>query len=163
VFRLKDVRGLHYIAHLLHHPHHEFHALELVTVEAGTHLSRPSDAGEVLDAKARAAYKRRLEDLRAELEEAQAYNDLGRMDKAMQEMEFLTAELATAVGLQGRSRKVAAHAERARVSVTRRITVARQKIAAHSPALERYLAMTIKTGLFCSYTPHLHFLVSWQF
>ena len=163
VFRLKDVRGLHYIAHLLRHPHHEFHALELITVEAGTHMSRPSDAGEVLDAKARAAYKRRLEDLRAKLEEAQAYNDLGRTDKAMQEIEFLTAELATAVGLQGRSRKVAAHAERARVSVTRRITVARQKIAVHSPALERYLAMTIKTGLFCSYTPHLHFLVSWQF
>jgi tetratricopeptide (TPR) repeat protein len=180
VLRLKDIRGLRYLTHLLRHPHKEFHVLELVTVGTGiqdvpvagmvhepplpgTHVSEAGDAEEVLDAKARAAYKRRLEDLRAELEEAQAYNDPGRADRARQEMDFLTAELAQAFGLQGRPRKVAADAERARVSVARRIIVARQKIAAHNPALERYLAMTIKTGLFCSYMPHPDFPVSWQF
>jgi tetratricopeptide (TPR) repeat protein len=171
--RLKDLRGLHYLAFLLRHPHQEFHALELATLQTGglpedgqptpSRVSIASDAGEMLDAKARTAYRQRLTELRADLEEAQTLNDLGRADKAKQEIDFLTEELARAFGLHGRSRKVAAQTERARVSVTRRIIVARQKIAALNPALDRYLGLTIKTGVFCSYVPHPDFPVDWQF
>src|SRR5262249_20303148 len=38
IFRLKQVRGLHYIAHLLQHPHQEWHVFDLVT------LARPPAA-----------------------------------------------------------------------------------------------------------------------
>src|SRR5439155_959186 len=99
------------------------------------------------------AYKVRLGDLRDELEEATALNDSGRVDCARQEMEFLTEELARSVGLGGRSRKAASHTERARVNVTRAIGKAMTRIKQQSPALAAYLANTIKTGAFCSYTP----------
>lgn len=60
------------------------------------HTRRPyqGDAGVLLDAQARAAYKQRLVALREELEEAQARHDLGRVELAQQERDFLTAELA---------------------------------------------------------------------
>ena len=178
-FRLQDIRGLHYLACLLRYPHKEFHVLDLVAAEVGSQISssgesgrvaEPSvqvsglgDAGEILDSQAKAAYKRRLEDLREELAEAQAFNDLGRSERTQQEIDFLTRELAGAVGLGGRNRRAAAQAERARVSVTRRIKAALIKIAAHDPSLEHYLATTIKTGRFCSYTPDPRFPISWQF
>jgi len=43
----------------------------------------------------------RFRNLQAELEEAQSFNDPGRIEKLRAEMEFLTQELAQAVGLGG--------------------------------------------------------------
>jgi hypothetical protein len=77
-------------------------------------------------------------------------------------MEFLTRELARAVGLGGRGRKAASFAEQARVNATRRIKEAIRKIIANDPSLGRYLATTIKTGTFCSYVPDPRMLVSWE-
>ena len=75
------------------------------------------DAGALLDATAKAAYRARLTELRAELEEAEGRNDPARAATARQEREFLVQELARAVGLGGRDRRAAAHAERARPGV----------------------------------------------
>jgi hypothetical protein len=79
VFRLKDVRGLGYIAYLLGHPGEEFHVLSLAFKTGGTQddsaeavveeqavqsdltVGRMGDAGEMLDAQAKAAYKRRTQ------------------------------------------------------------------------------------------------------
>jgi eukaryotic-like serine/threonine-protein kinase len=79
------------------------------------------DAGELLDAMAKAAYRARLEELRADLEEAERFSDPGRAARSRQEIDFLEDELARAVGLGGRDRRAAAHAERARLNVTRAI------------------------------------------
>src|ERR1700675_1274392 len=93
-FRLKDTRGLGYIAHLLRHPGTEFHVLDLAggiagqrdddetrhaaqglprggedLEKAGIHIGSLGDAGEMLDDQAKVAYRRRLSDLREELEE----------------------------------------------------------------------------------------------
>jgi pimeloyl-ACP methyl ester carboxylesterase len=75
VLRLKDVRGLAYIAYLLGHPRAEFHVLSLASTNVGKQgdlaepvaeeqvmqsdltVSRMGDAGEMLDAQAKAAYK----------------------------------------------------------------------------------------------------------
>ena len=177
-FRLKHIRGLSYIATLLRHPTREFPVIDLISsgpdhepgkstanacqTSPGLHTAGLGDAGEFLDGQARAAYRRRLEDLRDELETAQAYNDPERVHRAQQEIEFLTHELATACGLGGRNRKAASQAERARVNVTRGIKAALTKIAAHSPPLARYLATTLKTGLFCSFTPDPYNPIDWQ-
>jgi hypothetical protein len=56
------------------------------------------DAGVLLDARAKAAYRARLAELRAELAEAEGFNDPARAARARQELEFLVAELARAVG-----------------------------------------------------------------
>jgi hypothetical protein len=95
--RLKDSRGLGYIAHLLRHPDAEFHVLDLYggiasqregdetsqsvhglpradgeLEKAGIHVSSLGDAGEMLDEQAKVAYRRRLSELREELEEAKS-------------------------------------------------------------------------------------------
>jgi len=79
--------GLHYLAALLAEPGREYHALDLVAAveaPARSHVaaSEPAaalradlgDAGMILDAEAKAQYRRRLDDLRAELEEAERFN-----------------------------------------------------------------------------------------
>lgn len=173
--RLKHAKGLAYIAYLLHHPGEEFHALDLINAVDGEQVEpardrsdatqppprRLGDAGEILDTQAKASYKRRLDDLREELEEAREFNDPARAEGLQQEIEFLTQELARAVGIGGRERRAGSHAERARVNVTRAITGALQKIAEHHPSLARHFSATIKTGTFCSYVPDPRVPVGW--
>ena len=120
------------------------------------------DAGVLLDATAKAAYRARLGELRAELEEAEGFNDPARATRARQEMEFLVAELARAVGLGGRDRRAASHAERARLNASRAIRAAMANLAEANPALGRHLAATIRTGRYCSYTPDPRLPIAWE-
>jgi AAA ATPase domain len=166
-FQLKDTKGLSFLHTLLRHPGREFHVLDLAgggePAADGASRAAAGDAGEMLDPAARAAYKRRLEDLRETLGEAQSFNDLERAARAEHEIDFLTEELARAVGLGGRSRKAASAAERARVNVSRTLGAVVKKIAANSPALGQHLNATVRTGYFCSYTPDPRVAISWQF
>ena len=118
--------------------------------------------GEILDPQARAAYKQRLSELREELAEAQQFHDLGRSEQLTAELDFLTHELTSAVGLGGRARRVGSPAERARVNITRAIKIALRKLTEHHPALGQHLATTIKTGVYCSYTPDTRLPITWQ-
>jgi pimeloyl-ACP methyl ester carboxylesterase len=179
-FRLKDVRGLAYIAYLLGHPREELHVLSLASNsgssqdalpetsngEEATHsdltVGRMSDAGEMLDAQAKADYKRRTAELREQLEEARELNQLERVDQLEEEIEDLVRELSRAVGLGGRDRRAASASERARINVTRAIKVALERIAEHNPALAALLTSGIRTGTFCSYTPDSRLPASWQ-
>ncbi len=149
IFRLKDQKGLGHIARLLASAGREIPALEL----AGSGLDAPGDAGEVLDATARADYKRRLADLAEELEDAEQNNDEGRAAKAREEIDVLTDQLAAAVGLGGRSRRASSVSERARVSVRNAIASTLKTIRTHDEGLWRHLSKAIKTGNLCSYDP----------
>jgi hypothetical protein len=120
------------------------------------------DAGVLLDADAKAAYQARLGELRAELEEAEGFNDPARATKARHELDFLVAELARAVGLGGRDRRAASHAERARLNVTRAIRAAMAHLAEANPALGRHLASTVHTGRYCAYTPDPRLPITWE-
>ncbi len=183
VFRVRDSMGVRYLAYLLRYPHRQIHVLDLVaSVEgplegatAGSAGERSlaavaelsvqaglGDAGEILDPQAKAAYKQRLEELQAELEDAQSCNDIGRSARVQQEIDFLTGELLSGIGLGGRDRRAASPAERARVNVTRAIKAAVQKLSTHHPALGRYLSSTINTGTYCSYAPDLSLPSPWQ-
>jgi hypothetical protein len=71
------------------------------------------DADELLDARAKAAYKARLDGLAAEPEEAERCRDPGRAATAAAERDFLIDQLPRTVGLGGRDRRAASHAERA--------------------------------------------------
>jgi hypothetical protein len=56
--------------------------------------------------QAKAAYRKRLDDLRGEeLDEAQGWSDPEGAAKLSKETDFLTHELARAVGLRGRDRR----------------------------------------------------------
>jgi catechol 2,3-dioxygenase-like lactoylglutathione lyase family enzyme len=179
VVRLRDAKGLRHLARLLAHPGREFHAVDLEAAQSrpspavvgpggraggGELAVRPDlgDAGVLLDATAKAAYRARLTELQAELEEAEGGNDPTRAAKARHELEFLVAELARAVGLGGRDRRAASHAERARLNVTRAIRAAMANLACDNPALGRHLAATIRTGRYCAYLPDPRAPIAWE-
>ncbi len=158
ILRLKDSKGLHYLACLLPHPGRAFHALDLVQSSFVLNRQPPrkrqiGGSEPLLDPKARAEYTRQLGELREELDEAELFNDLGRLGRAREQTECMTHELAAALGLDGRARKTAAPAERARLLVTQRIKATLKRIREHRPALAQHLATSIKTGYFCAYTP----------
>jgi hypothetical protein len=176
-FRLKDVRGLHYLAYLLRNPGREFHVLDLAAAgqqaraggprtslarDDGLRPARLSDIGPVLDERAKAAYRARLRELEEDLAEATSWADPVRAARARQEMQFLADELAAAVGLGGRDRRAGSPAERARVNITRAIRAALARIRAHSPALADHLDATIHTGTFCCYAPDPRAPITWR-
>jgi len=186
--RLKDTRGLGYIAHLLRHPHTEFHALDLFggiagqreeeessqaiqgvperradLEKAGIHISGPTDAGEMLDEQAKAAYRSRVSELHEELEEAKRLESVDRAEQVEEEIDALTRELSRAVGLGGRNRRAASASERARQSVTKSIKSALERIAQIEAALGDHLLRCIKTGNFCVYRPDPSSSVAWEF
>ena len=143
--RLKDMKGLRYLAYLLSHPGQRLHASALVqAVESKSVVAEKrvadvadkentrsdlGDAGPLLDPQAKEDYRSRLSELKAELLEAEETNDVGKIDNLRMEVEFLTEQLAAAVGLNGRSRVIASHSERARVVVTKNLRAALKKIS----------------------------------
>jgi hypothetical protein len=180
VVRLRDAKGLRHLARLLADPGREFHAIDLEAAdgppapaarlrsragggERGVVARRDlGDAGALLDATAKAAYQARLTELEEALEEAEQFNDPVRAARARQEREFLVQELGRAVGLGGRDRRAAAHAERARLNATRAIRAAMANLARANPALGRHLAVTIRTGRYCAYTPDPRAPIAWN-
>jgi hypothetical protein len=177
VLHVRDAKGMRHLALLLANPGVEFHAVDVagggegpaaagggadlasagLAVRAGT-----GDAGPALDAQAKAEYRSRLEDLRAELEEAEAFNDPERGARAREEMDFIAQELSSAVGLGGRDRRVASDAERARVNVTRALKREIRRIADEDARLGRELQTTVRTGTFCAYEPDPRRPVTWD-
>ncbi|HEX7275937.1 MAG TPA: hypothetical protein VF244_01050, partial [Acidimicrobiales bacterium] len=128
----------------------ERHVLDLAGPGGG---HDPGDAGAMLDASAKAAYRRRLEQLRQDLDDAEALMDEDGAARIQHEIDALVAELARAVGLGGRDRKAASAAERARLNVTRALRSAIRNIADVIPDLGRHLDAAVRTGTFCSYDP----------
>jgi response regulator receiver domain-containing protein len=164
-FRLRDSKGLHYIAALLREPGRELHSLDLVGSRAsseGASLYVGSDAGPILDPQAKAQYRARLDELEQELREAEQWNDSERAARAKEERELLAHELAAAVGLGGRDRKAASDSERARINVTRAIKAVLERIAEHCPALAKHFEATLRTGTFCSYVPDPRSPLRWE-
>jgi hypothetical protein len=148
-----DVHGLHYIAHLVASPGAEVHVADLAALVRGEDADVGGDVGPALDRAAKDAYRRRVADLRDALDEATAFGDSGRAERARVEMEALTDELARAVGIGGRDRRASSRSERQRVNVTLRIRKAIKKIAGVSPRLGEHLDRSIRTGTFCAYEP----------
>jgi non-specific serine/threonine protein kinase len=147
VVNLKDSKGLAYLNHLVTHPRQEIHVTQLAEL---TDIS--SDAGVVLDGRAKTEYKERLDALRDRLVEAERFGDATRAEATRAEIDAIADQLAGAVGLGGRDRKLGSHVERVRINVQRRIRDTIQRIDEHDPALGRYLASTIKTGILCVFT-----------
>jgi hypothetical protein len=151
MFRLRDVKGLRYIAMLLASPGRELHVAELAGLEPSL---QGDSSGPVLDAEAKEAYRRRLAELEDELEEARGWNDDERAVRLAGERDFIAAELGRAMGLGERDRSFASPEERARVSVTKAIRTAIKLVHKQSPELAEHLDSSIQTGRFCSYSTH---------
>jgi hypothetical protein len=152
VFQLKDIKGVRMLARLVENPGREFHVLDLSGDVSGEVVDI-GDAGEILDDTARTQYRRRVEALRAEIEEAETWNDPERASRAREELDRIVGELSRAFGLGGRARRSQRASERARVNVQRRIKDAVRRIAEQCPEAGRHLEWAVRTGTFCSYDP----------
>jgi hypothetical protein len=171
--RVRDLKGMRYLARLLADPDREYHVLDLVAVESGhgphvdrsqaTNLRRSAfgDAGEILDARAKDAYRRRLAEIEDDIDQARTSGDADRAAQADLERDFLVRELARAFGLGGRHRRAASASERARASVTRAIRQAIGRIGEHHPQLAEHLSRTIRTGTYCAYYPDPRTPTAW--
>jgi tetratricopeptide (TPR) repeat protein len=143
-----DSKGMRDLATLIAAPGRDVHVRELLGVD------RPlTGSDEVLDARARAAYKARLVALDDEIDEASANNDLERATRARAERDFLIAELSAATGLGGRSRRLDDESEKARKTVTARIKYTLNRLSSVHPALAEHLVATVHTGVYCRYSP----------
>lgn len=183
--RLKDGKGPRYLSQLLGNPGREIHVLDLAaTLQAPAGGSAPragasggkrgafrdpavdapaaDDAGPVLDAAAKAAYKKRLLEIEEDLAEAEEFHDDERASRLRGEKEALIDQLAAGVGLGGRDRKAASRTEAARSSVTKAIKNTLTKLEVHHPELAGHLAATVKTGVYCAYTPDPRAPLTWQ-
>jgi hypothetical protein len=120
---------------------------------AGLPRSTLGDAGEMLDARAKDAYRRRLDEIDDDIEQARTIGDAERAAQADAERDFLVRELSRAVGLGGRDRRAASASERARAGVTRAVRQAIARIGEHHPQLGEHLSRTIRTGTYCAYFP----------
>ena len=176
---LQDGRGVRLLALLLDHPHREIHSLDLVAIVDGAlpvtgtaqsggqqtagRFGIQDGAGPTLDATAKAAYRARIEELRTQIAEADAFGDSTRAAQARNEFHVVSRELELAVGIGGRDRSAAAsHAERARVNVTRAIRSTLKRIAGYDARLGRELETSIRTGTWCVYEPDAHRPVLWS-
>jgi tetratricopeptide (TPR) repeat protein len=168
--RLKHAKGMVYLAYLLQHPSIEVSAVDLIYVDQrhepaseSAHLhdggnlhdvqNDLGDAGVALDSEAKAQYRRRIKELREEVDEAKQLNDVGRTERLQAELDFLTAELVAAVTKNGKDRKAASHVERARLAVYNRIKFSLGAIRHGNPALAAHLTRAVRTGYKCVYLP----------
>ncbi|MEY2463597.1 MAG: hypothetical protein QOH64_1735 [Acidimicrobiaceae bacterium] len=154
--RMKDAKGLQDLARLVGQPGREVHVLDLVGVRsdpAGSAVGGSGDLGELLDTRARAEYRRRLAELEDEVADAERCNDLARASRTAAERDFIAAELAAALGLDGRPRRAGDPAERARKAVTARIRLTIGRIDREHAGLGRHLTNAVRTGTTCSYRP----------
>jgi pimeloyl-ACP methyl ester carboxylesterase len=171
--RVRDSKGVGYLAELLARPDQE---IEVLALTSGSSAERASsaevadagltpfsgfDGGPLLDEQARRAYQERLEDLRSEIDDADAFNDPERSTSARAEYAAIADELAAARGLGGRDRRTGTPEERARLNVTRAIRSAISRVAEHDEALGEHLSACVHTGRLCVYRPDRQAPISW--
>ena len=173
---VRDLIGFRYLARLLGGPNREFHVLDLVSVERGTlptagvvdggvddsSIARGDGALPILDEQARAAYRARLAEVEDDIDDAERLNDLGRIEKAQHDRDYLITELAHAIGLGGRLRSSGGTTERARTSVTRSIRYALRQLARHHPMAAAHFERSVRTGIYCSYESDPMTPITWE-
>jgi hypothetical protein len=141
--------GMGYLAELIDHAGVEIAAVEL---SSGRAAPGPTTSGQlVLDDRAKATYRRRIEELQHEIDDADACADRERAARARAELDHVVAELARTTGLAGRGRCFADEAERARVAVRKAIKRAVAMITDADPILGGEIGSRIVTGTRCMF------------
>jgi hypothetical protein len=149
---LKHARGLSDLSALLSRPGQEIFAAQLMQgLEATASALAPADP--ILDARARADIRSRLQQLERALAAAEESGDGVAAERSRAERDALLRELRVATGIGGRRRGLVDPVERARKAVTGRIRESIERIRGALPELARHLDQSITTGTFCAYSP----------
>jgi hypothetical protein len=122
-------KGLADIARLLAASDTDVHVLDLIDA-----ADRSGSGGDVVDRRAVAAYRQRLVDLDADIDDAERDHDPERGARAAAERHAILDELGRVIGTAGRTRAFSNHpAERARKAVSGRIRDAIRKLEPDLP------------------------------
>ena len=121
-----------------------------------------ADLGPSLDARAKREYRRRINELQSDIDEAERWADPERAEVARRELDALMAELRRAVGLSARDRPQGSGTERARINAARNIRRAISAIDKVAPQLAAHLTVSIRTGHHCSYAPEPAARIEWE-
>ncbi|MPZ80187.1 MAG: AAA family ATPase [Actinophytocola sp.] len=150
-----DAKGLRDLHVLLSSPGTEVSATRLLNPEGGQEVVAAArlSGDDVLDAGARAAYRRRLSTLDEMIDAATLRGDDEKAAAHDQEREALLDELRKATGLGVRQRRLGDEAERARKTVTARIRDTLRKLDDRHPELATHLRDSVSTGATCCYQP----------
>ena len=160
--RVKHLRGLEYLSRLVAAPGVEISALDLLgggTSKPGKSVPEPdldasgSTSVPLIDERAKIEYRKRIEDLQEDLDEAEANHDTERAARVREELDLLVDQLKKAAGLGGRTRTFNEPAEKARLSVTKAIKRAIDALGSHDRELAHRLERGTTTGTFCVYRP----------
>jgi len=152
---IRNMKGFFDIACLLKDPEKEFHCTELM----GAVLTRDGSI-ETMDNHAKNEYKRRLNELKQQIEDAEEIGLSNKLEILYAEYDQLIDYLSDSLGLGGKPRTLGSSIEKARTAVTWRIRNAIKKIEPLHPALAKHLQHSIKTGTFCSYFPEI--AINWE-
>lgn len=148
--RVRHAKGVADVATLLENSGREVHVRTLAGVEA----LPPSSTQPALDDAAINAYRGRLRDLEAELDEADRHADVERAATLGRERDALIDELTRSVGLGGRRRPISGDPdERLRKAVSARVKASIDRLDDLHPRLARHLRHSVRTGYWCSYVP----------
>jgi hypothetical protein len=150
-----DSIGMTHLAVLIANPRQEILAADLVaglTALSGV-VSDGGAAHPVLDREAVAEYRKRVNQLVALIDQLEPGDDSVRAVSARAERDWLTAQLASAAGLGGRTRSFPDQGERARVAVGKAVRRALARIDEADAAIGDHLRQTVHTGVRCSYWP----------
>lgn len=153
--QLPELKGFKDIARLLAAPNQAIHCTELM----GAKVVEKGEA--VFDEKAKKAYQQRILELQEALREAEAAQHQDQIQILQEEYDQLLDHLSKSLGVGGKTRKVADSIDKTRSAVTWRIRNAVKKIAEVHPQLGKHLEISIKTGVFCEYTPEyeIHWII----
>ncbi len=160
-FQLKDGKGPRYLATLLAAPGRELHVLELAAgapaagmvsvAPEGLTIGGPGGAlDDAPDARARREYRAHLDDLRADLAEAEQLGDSCRAERLRAEVDLLVSQLAQRFGSHVRTRSPA---ETARKAVTKVLRTQIGKLLEAHPPLGAHLRDSVRMGTCCTYAP----------
>ena len=109
--------------------------------------------GPLLDPRALGDYRKRIKQLREEIEEAERNKNPEAAANARYELQFLESQLSEAFGLGGHPRPVGSPVENARKSVSKAIRRAIKNIKKENQHLGDHLSNSIYTGTYVSYRP----------
>ena len=151
--RVRDLKGLRYLAYLLASPGRDVHVYDLLALTEGAPAVEATSDVEALDTRARASYRARLAELRVAIDAAEHASDTSATASLHAEVDRLEHALAAAYGLGSLRPAADASRERARKSVTNRLRSAVRRLATVVPELERHLAVALRTGTLCAYRP----------
>ncbi len=167
----QDSQGLHYLKHLLREQGKTLSAVELsalfnqpdVSSEQQTaiallasnsedheddaeslHVTFGGDAGEAIDKQARDAYRKQLQTLKEQLDEAKEFGDTGQVEQLSEERDFLLKELGAATRPDGRLRIDKSTAKRAYDAVNKALKKAQDDLSKHCPDLAQHLTDSLK-------------------